>query len=144
MMGELESLLCEILVERAGFEEIDDDPAPLISEDDGENFKFANVLSMLGYLLDKMCRRSQCVAPDSKYLRSIYAIINKSEIFKKLASEKDIGGDSFKLLTDFFKSIPVIALPTKPAPKFVDELAELIKDGLQCIQNFYLEHDNQN
>lgn len=58
MMAELESMLGESLVERAGFEEIDDDCAPLVSGEDGDNFKFANVLSLLAYFLDKMCRRA--------------------------------------------------------------------------------------
>lgn len=60
MMGELETMLGEMLIDRAGFEETDEDCAPLVSED-AEIFKFGNVLGLLGYFLDKMCRREQCV-----------------------------------------------------------------------------------
>ena len=61
MLEEVCATISEVLEERAGFEEIDDDPAPLIGEDDSENFKFKTLLETIGYLLDKMCRRPQYV-----------------------------------------------------------------------------------
>ena len=70
--------IAEVLKERAGFEEIDDDPAPLIDEEESENFKFGTVLETLGYLLDKMARRPQYVNQDSNVLRAIFDAINKS------------------------------------------------------------------
>jgi hypothetical protein len=121
MMASLEVLLSDILVERAGFEEIDDDPAPLIGDDDEEKFKFTSPLEMLGYFLDKMCRRKECIAPDNKALRSVYAVINNSGIFKKLSEEKEICVESFMLLTDFLKSVPVVS--AKPGAKLSDELS---------------------
>lgn len=137
MMAELESMLSDMLIERAGFEEIDDDPAPLV-DNDSEAFKFNNVLEMLGYLLDRMCRRPQCVLPESKVLRSLFATINKTAIFRKLADEKEISTESYLLLTEFFKQVPVCQKTLVP------ELAELLKDGLKCIQQHYLDHDELN
>jgi hypothetical protein len=84
MLEELCSTIAEVLEERAGFEEIDDDPAPLIDEE-SENFKFGSVLETLGYLLDKMARRSQYLTQDSNVLRAILGAVNKSSIFTKLS-----------------------------------------------------------
>jgi hypothetical protein len=70
--------IAEVLEERAGFEEIDDDPAPLIDEEESENFKFGTVLETLGYLLDKMARRPQYLIQDSNVLRAIFGAVNKS------------------------------------------------------------------
>ena len=126
MMSELELMLGEMLVDRAGFEEIDDDPAPIVGND-SEIFKFNNVLEMLGYFLDKMCRRPQCVLPESKILRSLFAIVNKTGIFRKLSEEKEISSESYLLLTEFFRKIPVCGKALVP------ELKEMLKDGLKCI-----------
>jgi hypothetical protein len=78
MLEEICKTIAEVLEERAGFEEIDDDPAPLIDEEEPENFKFGTVLETLGYLLDKMARRPQYVTQDSNVLKAIFDAINKS------------------------------------------------------------------
>jgi len=78
MLEGLCNTIAEVLEEHAGFEQIDDDPAPLIDEEESENFKFKTVLETLDYLLDKMGRRTQCVTQDSKVLREIFAAVNKS------------------------------------------------------------------
>ena len=59
MLEGLCNTIAEVLEEYAGFEEIDDDPAPLIDEEESENLKFGTVPETLGYLLDKMGHRTQ-------------------------------------------------------------------------------------
>ena len=128
MIKEFGAYLKETLVDRAGFEEIDDDPAPLVGDDD-EVFRFKGPLAVLAFFLDKMCRRELCLKQDSPYLKQIYSFINESSIFKKLAAEKDISEDSYLQLTNFLASIPV----NTKAINLTDELAEVIRDGLQCV-----------
>ena len=60
LLAEFESLLVERLVDSAGFEEIDDDPAPLAGGEDEEVFRFKGVIDLMAYVLDKYGRRDWC------------------------------------------------------------------------------------
>ena len=83
LVQEFQDLLVEKLKDSAGFEEIDDDPSPIVGGED-ELFRFKGVLDILGYTLDKFARREICQKADSPMMRMVFASINQSEIFKKL------------------------------------------------------------
>ena len=97
MAEQFENLLIEKLVDGAGFEEIDDDPAPIAGGED-EIFRFKGVCDLIGFMADKFCRRDWCQDPDSVYMRLLFSCFTKAETFKKLKSEGSIGADSYKLL----------------------------------------------
>ena len=143
MAKEFESFLIEKLVDQAGFEEIDDDPAPIAGSEE-EVFRFKGVLDLLGHVADKFCRRDWCQAPDSTYVKLLFSCISKAEIFKKLKAEESIGADSYKLLNQFLAHVPV-KTPANAA-QFTPESIQVYAEGLECIQAFYLDHDalNQN
>jgi len=60
MVSEFQSQLVDRLTDSAGFEEIDDDPAPINTESEDEVFRFKGVLDMLAFTLDKFARREMC------------------------------------------------------------------------------------
>ena len=70
----------------------------------------------------------------------IFGAVNKASTLKSLQSEKlkDISPESFYLLVSVLSQIPI------KADKLSPELAEFTKDGLLCIQKFYLEHGELN
>lgn len=144
MLAEFEKLLTERLVDSAGFEEIDDDPAPLGGDDEDEDtiFRFKGSLDLMAYMLDKYGRRDWCQQPQSVYLTRIFDCCNKAEIFKKLASEDGISADSFRLLTNFLAQIPIKSLK-KNDIQYTPELTSLLTDAYRCVQLFYLTHDAQ-
>jgi len=71
-----QSHLITRLTESAGFEEIDDDVAPINTEEDDEVFRFKGVLDTLAYMLDRFARRDFCQASDSKYMKMVFNAIN--------------------------------------------------------------------
>jgi len=137
MVAEFESMLIERLTDSAGFEEIDDDPAPINTESEDEVFRFKGVLDMLAHTLDKFARRDMCQKPDSNYMKMVYRCLNSSTIFKKLQQEDSIGLDSYKLLCNFASRAP---LKIGKNGKLTDECAEMTRDILDCMQKFYLDH----
>jgi len=104
----LESAFTEYLVERivdqGGFEEVDDDPAPIDTE--SGLFRFKGVLSILTHLTNAFARRSFCVEPNSIGLNLLYKCVNQSKCFEKLRKEEDIGADSYTLLLHILENIP--------------------------------------
>ena len=106
MAAEFESFLIEKIVDQAGFEETDDDPAPIAGGED-EVFRFKGVLDLIGYMADKFCRRDWCQAPDSVYMKLLFSCLTKAETFKKLKAEESISADSYKHLNCFLTHIPV-------------------------------------
>lgn len=97
MAASFENLLVEKLTDSAGFEEIDDDPAPIAGGED-EVFRFKGVCELTGFMADKFCRRDWCQAPDSVYVKLLFSCLTKAETFTKLKSEGSIGVNSYKLL----------------------------------------------
>ena len=136
----LYSELKERLVDGAGFEEIDDDPAPL-GEDEG-CFRFKGVLELAGHILDKFARRDWCQSPDSIYTRGVLNTISKSCIFEKIQEESDISADSYILINKFLASIPVKCVDL--GGKFSDELEMIIAQALNAVRKFYLDHESLN
>jgi len=55
--------MIERITDSAGFEEIDDDPAPCIVDEEGP-FKFKGVLEILSHLTNAFGRRSWCQEPE--------------------------------------------------------------------------------
>ena len=106
MAENFENVLVEKLVDSAGFEEIDDDPAPIAGGED-EVFRFKGVCDLICYMADKFCRRDWCQAPDSVYVKLLFSCFLKAGTFKKLKDEGGIGADSYKLLNQFMAQIPV-------------------------------------
>ena len=77
LVSDFQAMLVERLTDTAGFQEIDDDPSPIVGEDDSDGlFHFKGVLDTLAYVLDKFARRSFCQAPDSAMMKMVFATIN--------------------------------------------------------------------
>lgn len=141
LVSDFQEMLIEKLTDSAGFEEIDDDPCPINTEDESEIFRFKGVLDTLAYILDKFARREICQKPDSAMMKRVYWCVNHSSIFKKLHQEEEsISLDSYKLLCKFASEAPL-----KPigGAAFTPECAEMIKDILDCLQKFYLDNLGQ-
>lgn len=68
---QFETLLVEKIVDQGGFEEIDDDPAPVAGGED-EVFRFKGVVDLVAFMADKFCRRDWCQAPDSVYMKLLF------------------------------------------------------------------------
>ena len=98
LVAEFQNLLIERLTDSAGFEEVDDDPSPINTEDADGVFRFKGVLDTVAFMLDKFARRAICQRPDSDYMKMVYQCLNQSTIFKKLHQEESIGLASYKLL----------------------------------------------
>jgi hypothetical protein len=130
--GAFAKYLTERVVDQGGFEEVDDDPAPIDTE--SEVFRFKGVLSILTHLTNTFARRSFCVEPNSVGLNILYKCINDSKCFEKLREEEDIGADSYTLLLDVLENIPV-QLITKGAGagSFSPDLAKFMSDALRCV-----------
>jgi len=136
LVANFQSLLVDRLTDSAGFEEIDDDPSPIGGEEEDDVFRFKGVAETLAFMLDKFARRSMCQEADTNYMRMVYGAVNQSMIFKKLKQEDSISQSSFKLLCHFAAIIPI-----KPKNgSLTAECAETVKDILECIQKFYLDH----
>jgi len=136
LVNDFKGMLVERLTDSAGFEEIDDDPCPINTED--EVFRFKGVLDTLSYMLDKFARRAICQQPDSPMMKMIYQCLNDSTVFKKLYQEDEISLASYKLLCEFASFAPL--KPVNGAT-FTAECAEMTKDILACLQKFYLDHN---
>lgn len=83
LVGELDQLMAELLTDRSGFEEIDEDSACL-GDNDSETFKFRNVIEVFSYFMDKIVNHLE-IPSDSVHIRKLFSFINKSTIFKRLA-----------------------------------------------------------
>lgn len=142
MSAELEKALVEKLVDSAGFEEIDDDPSPVVGGDEDEVYRFRGVLDAVATMLNKFARRSICTKQDSAPLRMVYRAINQSAIFKKLQGEDSISLDSYKLLCRFASLAPIKVADGQS--QLAPETAEMTKDILACIQKFYLAYLSKN
>jgi len=136
LVSDFQAMLIDRLTDSAGFEEIDDDPAPIGGGED-EIFHFKGILDTLAYMLDKFARREICQKPDSAQMRMIYQCLNQSTVFKKLQQEDSISLDSYKLLCHFASLAP---LKPVAGAAFTDECAEMMRDILDCMQKFYLDH----
>jgi len=139
MTSQFETLLIERLTDSAGFEEIDDDPSCIIADE--EIFRFKGIFGCLAFMLDKFARRSFCLTPESPALRMVFRCINQSTILKKLKQEPRIGQDSYKLLCHFASIAP---LKPVEGSGFTEECAETMRDLLDCLQKFYLDHQVKN
>lgn len=128
-------MLVEKVTDQAGFEEVDDDPAPCVEDEEGL-WRFKGVLSILAHLTDTFGRRTWCQEPNSEGINVVFESVNKSHILMKLKEEKDIGADSFTNLLNFLANIPV---KTLKSGLLNEPLAKLLKDGLACIQQHYLD-----
>lgn len=130
-----EAKLTERLVDSAGFQETDDDPAPIAGGDEDEIFRFKGVLDLAGYFLNKFGRREWCQKADSAHMKMVFNCFNKAQLFKKLAAEDSVSSESYELLTGFLTAVPVkIDLLTQ-------ESGEMLTDAYKCVQAFYLAHD---
>jgi hypothetical protein len=83
LVAGLDKLMGELLTDRSGFEEIDEDSACL-GDNDAENFKFRNVIEVFSYFMDKIVNHLE-IPSDSPHIRKLFSFINKSAIFKRLA-----------------------------------------------------------
>jgi hypothetical protein len=134
----LKEYLTERIVDQGGFEEVDDDPAPIDTE--SGLFRFKGVLSILTHLTNAFARRAFCGEPNQSGVNILYSCINESKCFEKLNSEEDIGADSYTLLLHILENIPVRLVTKGPdAGKFTQELAQVMRDALRCVQGNYLE-----
>lgn len=145
MITNCEEYLVDRIVDVAGFIEVDDDPAPVGEgegeEDEDEIFKFKGIMPLLAHLVNTFGRRNLCQVAGSPGLTFIFECINKSKIISKLAAEDEICADSYKMLNEFLALIPVKTIAAGPqAGTFGNALSQTIKDGLTCIQKFYLNH----
>jgi len=134
LVSDFKGMLIERLTDSAGFEEIDDDPCPINTEE--EVFRFKGVIDTISYMLDKFARRDICQKADSPMMKMIYQCLNDSTVFKKLYQEDEISLDSYKLLCEFASFAPL--KPVNGA--LTAECAEMTKDILACMQKFYLDH----
>jgi len=67
-------------------------------------------------------------------LALIFAAVNQAGLLKNFAQKKSVSSEDFTLLLKVLAQIPV------KSEKLSAELAEFVKDGFTCIQNFYLDH----
>ena len=137
MVNDFSSKLVERLTDAAGFEEIDDEPKPMDTENEDECFRFKGVLDTLAFTLDKFARREMCIKADSTYMKMVYKCLNTSTIFKRLLAEDSISLDSYKLLSNFASLVPI---KTGADGSLTAECAEMTRDILAVMQKFYLDH----
>ena len=76
LVSDFQGMLIERLTDSAGFEEIDDDPSPINTEDEDCVFRFKGVLDTISYMLDKFARREICQKQDSAMMKMIYQCLN--------------------------------------------------------------------
>lgn len=69
-----------------------------------------------------------------------YRNVNQAEIFKKLADESDPFEQTFKQVLFYLSSIPV---KLNQDGTMIPELQQVIKDGMEFINQFYLEFESK-
>merc|ERR1712008_341926 len=100
LRAQFAKMLLEKVTDQAGFEEVDDDPAPCVEDEEGL-WRFKGILHILSHLTDTFGRRTWCQEPDSEGINLVFDCVNKSECLMKLKAEEDIGADSFANLLNF-------------------------------------------
>lgn len=135
LLPKLEQHLKECLKDMTGIEEIDGRYAEdVIIDADEDNGRLHGAFEIIGHLGDIFVRRF--AAPGDEIYSLQYKAVNEANLLAKLNAEKDLSKQTMFEVLFYLQSIPV---KSATGSSFDPELARVIKEGFEFINNFYLE-----
>lgn len=139
LLENLEKHLLDCLKDMSGLEEADGRPSDDTAEIEDEEGRLHGAFKILGHLGDVFIRRFVTVPTDELYTLQFRAI-NRSGVLKEINAQKKLTIQTLYQVLFYLQSIPVKSIDGQTLDS---ELAEVIKQGFEFINTFYLEFDTK-